>query len=887
MHVGGREGGQNWVAMRHWDTYHSVARLAQPRKVFLAAVFLAMTTHERDPLHARYNIRTERLLGKGADGGVLRGYHRSTGVFRALKFQSRTAWSADRELEALRAMSHPNVVSLVEWFEPTGNGRRPQRVLVFAETDTDLFGFLGRHRSAVSQGERFGCAALRDWTMQLVSATRHVHVAGYVHRDIKPDNILISFACDTAQSTPLRMILADFGRAASIEHCLGTTRTPTQLDLDYNPSGRPGAACYSAPELLLDARAQYGAAVDVWTLGAVLFELYTDARDVFGMPPGELPAESLERIAFEAYRHRLGPPLALGCHPRLQFRDVFSCPLPSMDDIAFMYAWEDVVGFSPLAVLRCCLQWEPGGRQSAESISLTLEAGSRDMTSSPAPCAESGRPKNAGIKSEPSPTDSCPHRRGDLQPLAESSLEGGKLPGDQTPIIQHSHAHHMPHQSVDGVVPEHERGEAAGAAVVAYQFSSTQTPAFEETFSQNTGRKQSTQRQDEFPGRIAGSSLVAIRAESPRRRPRWNVGILCKPALPCFTLSPWASSRRACAGNSTCRCKGACGKFSHRKGCDSFEVLPEIGLCLQCVCVACDSSRDSSIYCYKHREGVKGISWALQITSHTRHFVTDLIPSDVTDFIAQSRDRLFNFAALDTMAMVKIPVANTRWNGSVDTSACTEQEFADSLFAVAAIGEADESTPSRAAESRMYHSQWGQLSRQGAARFTGLPVLCSSLQLVRAAPRPCSSSAVRVLRKRSAASQAGSAPPAAVSMLRKRPAASQGGSAPAAKVLKGLGSSQNYIAQDSALYIPEVRKFLANTREEQSNWLEILRERDLMRVADLLDGIIDRVHVQVAAREVILRWLRSSPVRTHACTSNASCCYAYSRVATHRSIGLK
>ena len=55
------------------------------------------------------------------------------------------------------------------------------------------------------------------------------------------------------------------------------------------------------------------------------------------------------------------------------------------------------------------------------------------------------------------------------------------------------------------------------------------------------------------------------------------------------------------------------------------------------------------------------MSWPLQITSRTRDFVTDLVPSDVTDFIAQSRERLHDFAALDVMPMMKIPAANTRW----------------------------------------------------------------------------------------------------------------------------------------------------------------------------------------------------------------------------------
>ena len=99
-----------------------------------------MTTHEKDPLRSRYDVRTKWLLGKGADGGVLRGIQKSTGVFRALKFQSRTAWSADKELEVLRAMSHPNVASLIEWFEPSSDGKRPQRVLVFARVAPCRYG---------------------------------------------------------------------------------------------------------------------------------------------------------------------------------------------------------------------------------------------------------------------------------------------------------------------------------------------------------------------------------------------------------------------------------------------------------------------------------------------------------------------------------------------------------------------------------------------------------------------------------------------------------------------------------------------------------------------------------------------------------------------------
>ena len=148
------------------------------------------------------------------------------------------------------------------------------------------------------------------------------------------------------------------------------------MEVDAISSGRPGAAAYSAPEMLQAYHAPYGPPVDVWSVGTVLFELYTDGREVFALPREPLPVPlSAEDVVLEACCHRLGnPPAHITTkerHPQARFAFVF--PLPTICDSAFIYSWGDVMAFSPASVLERCLQWDPSGRSQADAILLALD----------------------------------------------------------------------------------------------------------------------------------------------------------------------------------------------------------------------------------------------------------------------------------------------------------------------------------------------------------------------------------------------------------------------------------------------------------------------------------------------------------------------------------
>lgn len=150
---------------------------------------------------------------------------------------------AMREIRMLKQLKHPNLVRLIEVF------RRKKRLhLVFDYVDHTLLNELDRYPRGLPE------PMVKRIIYQTLLAVNFCHQYNTIHRDVKPENILI-----TRQG---QVKLCDFGFARILTG-------PGDEYTDY-----VATRWYRAPELLV-GDTQYGPPVDVWAIGCVFAELLT------------------------------------------------------------------------------------------------------------------------------------------------------------------------------------------------------------------------------------------------------------------------------------------------------------------------------------------------------------------------------------------------------------------------------------------------------------------------------------------------------------------------------------------------------------------------------------------------------------------------------------
>jgi serine/threonine protein kinase len=163
-----------------------------------------------------------------------------------------------REARLAARLSHPNIVSVYDAGEEADG--RPY--IVMEHVDGETLADVLRERGRLPANEAVGLAH------QACRGLAHAHAAGLVHRDVKPQNLLLR------KDGTLK--IADFGIARAAEST-ALTQVGTIL----------GTAAYLSPEQALGE--EVTSAADVYSLGAVLYELLT------GRPPYEF--DSLTDLA--------------------------------------------------------------------------------------------------------------------------------------------------------------------------------------------------------------------------------------------------------------------------------------------------------------------------------------------------------------------------------------------------------------------------------------------------------------------------------------------------------------------------------------------------------------------------------------------------------------
>jgi WD40 repeat protein len=210
-----------------------------------------------------------REVGRGGMGVVFQARHTRLGRIVALKMilggplaASEDLHRFDTEVAAAANLQHPGIVAL---YEIGTHSQQPYFSMEF------ISGSSLAQRLALGPMANRRAAAYME---AVARAVHHAHQRGIIHRDLKPANILLD---DHDQPK-----VTDFGLAKSMMTDSGQTRTGAVL----------GTPSYMAPEQAAGQRA-VGPACDIWSLGAILYELLT------GRPPfrGETAMATLQQVA--------------------------------------------------------------------------------------------------------------------------------------------------------------------------------------------------------------------------------------------------------------------------------------------------------------------------------------------------------------------------------------------------------------------------------------------------------------------------------------------------------------------------------------------------------------------------------------------------------------
>ncbi|KAL5534244.1 hypothetical protein ACEPAG_706 [Sanghuangporus baumii] len=337
-----------------------------------------------------------------------------------------------KELESLRAIPfHPNIIPLYDFFLlPTTK----ELYFVFESMEGNLYQLIKSRKGRPLAGGLVSCIF-----RQVVSGLHHIHAHGYFHRDMKPENLLVTTTglFDYRNVSPVAapnappekdvvviVKLADFGLARETK-----SRPPYT---EY-----VSTRWYRAPEVLLRSR-DYSNPVDTWALGTIMAELI-NLKPLF---PGSTEIDQVARIC-----EILGDPsdeygvdargvangggkwvrgIKMARAVGYQFPKLKPVPFQSLFDRniprSLIQCVSDLLKYDPDMRLTCrdCLEHPyisetmpgniPPGPQVPLQISIDF------LAVKPAPSMTSVSPRSLPVSHSHSPADSKPAFNGGLHP---------------------------------------------------------------------------------------------------------------------------------------------------------------------------------------------------------------------------------------------------------------------------------------------------------------------------------------------------------------------------------------------------------------------------------------------------------------------------------------
>ncbi|XP_051807855.1 dual specificity tyrosine-phosphorylation-regulated kinase 4 isoform X5 [Acanthochromis polyacanthus] len=294
--------------------------------------------------HIAYRFEVLEVIGKGSFGQVLKCLDHKNNELVAIKMirnKKRFHHQALVELKILDVIKRKdkdnlhNVIHMKEYFY-----FRNHLCISFELLGVNLYELIKKNNF---QG--FSLALIRRFAHALLRCLQMLHREKIIHCDLKPENILLS------QKGPGNIKVVDFGSS-----CYEQQRVYTYIQSRF----------YRSPEVILGH--PYSMAIDMWSLGCILAELYTGyplfpgeseveqiacIMEVLGMPPNDfVQSASRRRLFFDSKGNPRNITNSKGKKRR-----------PSSKELSAALKTNDALF---LDFIKCCLTWDPTKRMTPD-----------------------------------------------------------------------------------------------------------------------------------------------------------------------------------------------------------------------------------------------------------------------------------------------------------------------------------------------------------------------------------------------------------------------------------------------------------------------------------------------------------------------------------------
>ncbi|KCZ75097.1 CMGC protein kinase, partial [Anncaliia algerae PRA109] len=220
-----------------------IYKLVVEKSMYIFKFFIHLLTNFKYPaIDNIVRYQTLRFLDEGTYGEVVLMKDmvlKKNVAFKKIKSNYSNCLECEEpsEVKFLKELKHKNIVEYVTTINSEEN-----YIIVFEYVKYTLDRYLTKKHDKM------------DLVQQLLEGVAYIHSKNIMHRDLKPRNILVNFKGD--------LKIADFGHA-------------TEFLQDKIYKNRVGSSFYKAPELL-KSEERYTMSVDIWSLGCIIAEIWTE-----------------------------------------------------------------------------------------------------------------------------------------------------------------------------------------------------------------------------------------------------------------------------------------------------------------------------------------------------------------------------------------------------------------------------------------------------------------------------------------------------------------------------------------------------------------------------------------------------------------------------------